>query len=482
MTEQRSEFLMFIFTMPFVVLIRHPMPETLHLSLYQSFESHPNGIPYLAWSPDDKYIVACGPDESFKIYIWNVETGDLRSKILHSSEDSLTSCAWHRDGNKFVAGGSRGHFYQCAIIEADTRKTTQEVAEELNVDQATIVRHLTQIGKVKKLDKWVPHDLNDVHKNRCFEMPAALLLPNKNKPFFDHIVTLSEAQTTPKVGHDDCLVVYGRFDPPQLPESRRNHHWGVLSANRSNAPKTSLYLPEIGQKKRAYFSPQQCLTTYLNDHTTKDQEGNVLDSWEGVRILCLWCQSDNKTVLAADTHHRIRAYNFEDLSDSNLIQETNSIMSFTCNDSGTYALLNVATQGLHLWDLKDRVLMRKFQGATPGYYTIHSCFGGIDQVYVASGSEDNKVYIWHIDSETPIAVLTGHVRTVNCVTWNPRYPSLLASASDDGTVRIWGPAVLNSGESGGYSAYISPSSLGFLKGCSQAGFIYFKLGQTDRTL
>ena len=52
---------------------------------------------------------------------------------------------------------------------------------------------------------------------------------------------------------------------------------------------------------------------------------------------------------------------------------------------------------------------------------------------------DHKVYIWHIRREFPIAVLEGHTRTVNCVHWNPKLPNMLASASDDGTVRIWGP-------------------------------------------
>lgn len=50
----------------------------------------------------------------------------------------------------------------------------------------------------------------------------------------------------------------------------------------------------------------------------QDLDGNALDSWEGVRIQCLGCQPDNKTVLASDTHQRIRAYNFEELTDQHL--------------------------------------------------------------------------------------------------------------------------------------------------------------------
>ena len=52
---------------------------------------------------------------------------------------------------------------------------------------------------------------------------------------------------------------------------------------------------------------------------------------------------------------------------------------------------------------------------------------------------DHQVYIWHIKHSKPIMVLSGHTRTVNCVHWNPQIPSMLASGSDDGTVRIWGP-------------------------------------------
>ena len=62
-------------------------------------------------------------------------------------------------------------------------------------------------------------------------------------------------------------------------------------------------------------------------------------------------------------------------------------MAFSVNRSDRLAVLNVATQGVHLWDLQDRCLVRKFQGVTQGHFTIHSCFGGINQDFIASGSE-----------------------------------------------------------------------------------------------
>lgn len=46
----------------------------------------------------------------------------------------------------------------------------------------------------------------------------------------------------------------------------------------------------------------------------------VCEAWEGVRVQCLAWSKDGKTVLAADSHHRIRGYNFdsEDRSDQDM--------------------------------------------------------------------------------------------------------------------------------------------------------------------
>ncbi len=145
-------------------------------------------------------------------------------------------------------------------------------------------------------------------------------------------------------------------------------------------------------------------------------------------------------------------------------------MSFSLNKRATQALISISTQvssrsqliidrqicfifyfsnffrqGLHLWDLKDRVLVRQYQGNVQNKFMNYSCFGGVDENFIVSGSEDARVYIWHIKKEHPICVLEGHTRPVTCVSWNPVLHGLIASASDDGTVRIWGPGQFGTG-------------------------------------
>ncbi|KAF2302237.1 hypothetical protein GH714_033833 [Hevea brasiliensis] len=59
-------------------------------------------------------------------------------------------------------------------------------------------------------------------------------------------------------------------------------------------------------------------------------------------------------------------------------------------------------------------------------------------VYDKAGLGLVSLYIWHRGSRELIEALPGHSGAVNCVSWNPKNPHILASASDDRTVRIWG--------------------------------------------
>ena len=58
------------------------------------------------------------------------------------------------------------------IIEADPLKTTWEVVGELSINHSTVIWHLKQIGKVKKLSQWVPLELTANQKSCHFEVSS----------------------------------------------------------------------------------------------------------------------------------------------------------------------------------------------------------------------------------------------------------------------------------------------------------------------
>ncbi|KAK1453768.1 WD domain-containing protein [Colletotrichum melonis] len=92
---------------------------------------------------------------------------------------------------------------------------------------------------------------------------------------------------------------------------------------------------------------------------------------------------------------------------------------------------------LQLIDLVNRTSVQKFLGHTGGDFIIRSAFGGANESFVVSGSEDGNILIWHKNSGAAVERLEGHQPRTNAVTWNPADPCMLASCGDDGKVKIW---------------------------------------------
>ena len=127
-----------------------------------------------------------------------------------------------------------------SIIKEDPLTTTWEVAEELNVNHSLVIWHLKEIGKVKKLKKWMPHELTENEKKKPIILKCHLLFfyattMNHSgsdgdvwqKVYFIQqlVVTssvsgprrsskvLTNTKLAPKKGYSHCLVVCCQSDP-----------------------------------------------------------------------------------------------------------------------------------------------------------------------------------------------------------------------------------------------------------------------------
>ena len=70
-----------------------------------------------------------------------------------------------------------------AIVEQNPRQSVREMSMQLGVGILTVFDHLKQIRKVKKLEKWVPHEVNELQRARRFELCSMLFLRNNRVPF-----------------------------------------------------------------------------------------------------------------------------------------------------------------------------------------------------------------------------------------------------------------------------------------------------------
>ena len=157
-----------------------------------------------------------------------------------------------------------------------------------------LIQHLKQIGKVKKLDKWVPHELTSWIKKIVILKCHLLLFSaitmshflycigtcDKKVDFLQLAMTssvvgprrssksLTKAKHAPKKGPSHYLVVCCWSDPLQLSESQQNHYiWEVCSANQWDALKTTMPTAGIGQQNGHNTYSRQCLTA---EHVTQE--------------------------------------------------------------------------------------------------------------------------------------------------------------------------------------------------------------------
>ncbi|KAJ3093099.1 hypothetical protein HK102_009531 [Quaeritorhiza haematococci] len=115
-------------------------------------------------------------------------------------------------------------------------------------------------------------------------------------------------------------------------------------------------------------------------------DGTVLHKWTGTRVHDLAVTPDGR-LMAVIAEKKIRLINVEDKSD--IAYESDPITSVFVAQDCRHALVNLSIGEIHLWDLEEKRVVRKYVGQKQKRFVIRSCFGGIRnrQNFVISGSE-----------------------------------------------------------------------------------------------
>ncbi|KAI9807101.1 MAG: hypothetical protein M1825_005818 [Sarcosagium campestre] len=173
-----------------------------------------------------------------------------------------------------------------------------------------------------------------------------------------------------------------------------------------------------------------------------DLQGALVHAWTGMyRVRDCSMTRDGRRLVVLTTENRILVFDYKTRAEEYSIALKVDLTCISTSADSRYMLVNMADNEIQLLDIETTEVTRRFMGQKQGRFVIRSSFGGAGENFVISGSEDSRVYIWHKENGTLLETLDGHQPgCVNAVSWNPRNPSMFASAGDDHKVRIWSKA------------------------------------------
>ncbi|KAL1892064.1 hypothetical protein Sste5346_007219 [Sporothrix stenoceras] len=159
------------------------------------------------------------------------------------------------------------------------------------------------------------------------------------------------------------------------------------------------------------------------------------------RTEALALSPDGLWLVAVDHEKHLHVYNFVTKELEYDMELDSRAVSVAISRDSDYLLVNRQDGEIHMYSIRSRgEPVRKYIGATGGDCVIRSAFGGADESFVVSGSEDGNLNIWHKNIGIHLFKLEAHKPRCNAVCWSPTDPCLFASCGDDNKIKIWSNA------------------------------------------
>ena len=108
--------------------------------------------------------------------------------------------------------------------------------------------------------------------------------------------------------------------------------------------------------------------------------------------------------------------------------------ALTFSLDGTLLVSGSDDETVILWSIQTGGIVRPFVGHT---HWVRSVSISLDHTTIASGSDDKTIRLWDIQTGKCSCIIDGHSNNINSVSFSLMDPQLLVSASSDNTIQQW---------------------------------------------
>lgn len=170
------------------------------------------------------------------------------------------------------------------------------------------------------------------------------------------------------------------------------------------------------------------------------QTGKLLQTFRGhtgsVHSVCFSSGYYRYNIASASSDRTVKLWIYSASSPNGLVQtlcHRGVVLSVCFSPDGKSVISGTENNEVQLWDVDSGEIKRTFVGHTRSVSSVSFSPSGR---YVASGSRDRTVKLWAAGLGTLIQTFTGHNAYVNSVCFSPD-ERFIASGSVDKTVRLW---------------------------------------------
>jgi WD40 repeat protein len=377
-------------------------------SMTSEFKGHTNFLRSLAISPDGSRLLTSSSDATARI--WDMKSGSS-IEVLKGHSGGIVGAKWSPDGRRALTWAVDG---QVRVWHTRAPSVVQWSALPPKIDHAVSSRDGRWIGFADESRR--PRIIDTATGDVAAELPAG---PGR-------VVSLEFSGNSRKVAWLDDRGEIAVFN---VDSKSMVNTWPAIAGGDSMSSRSGIFLNEEGT-----------LVAFVMDRTCRVFDaatGKVVASLEGNtgNIGVVGFSSDGTRAVTGSDDKSARLWDLQTGKEiANLAGHHHNVTgaAFT-PDQATLVTSSYFLDETILWDSRTGAKIKEYQGST--HDEIKRSFSKSGK-FLAIGNTDQKIIVVDLTNYSVRQTLTGHENSVSSVVFGHN-DQWLASASTDGTVRVW---------------------------------------------